>query len=268
MAHSEKSPEPVEQGGRPSGAPARPGDFSAALVEEVPADALERSRVIADETRHELLARALAEGTGLQALNNALMDVYRLHRRVDAYTLLFELNLRPFSLIASRIMRMTGCRGGLQDILQESFLAIYRYPTKFCAEKPNAFRNWSYSIIRNTVYRHLNKVSKQGIPADSLAEILVDASAESPAEATEHGESAEHCRQVYGLLLALYSWAYENELKDRDRLALELVEVRKLGYREAADLLSIRLENFKMIVCRARKKILQCMIRVLGTRKP
>ena len=39
-----------------------------------------------------------------------------------------------------------------------------------------------------------------------------------------------------------------------------------MGYREAADLLSIRLENFKMIVCRARKKILQCMIRVLGTR--
>ncbi len=258
------SPEPVENSGSQSAATT----YSAALAEEVPAEVLTRAQLIADETRHELLALALKQGTGLQALNNALMDVYRLHHRVDAYTLLFELNLHPFSLIASRIMRMTGCRGGMQDILQESFLAIYRYPTKFCAEKPNAFRNWSYSIIRNTVYRHLNKVSKQGVPADSLAEILADESAESPAQATENGESAVHCRQVYGLLLALYSWAYQNELKDRDRLALELVEVRKLGYREAADLLSIRLENFKMIVCRARKKILQCMIRVLGTRKP
>ena len=88
----------------------------------------------------------------------------------------------------------------------------------------------------------------------------------TPAQGAETAESDERCRKVYQLLLSLYTHAYLHELKPRDRVALELVEVRGMGYREAADLLSIRLENFKMIVCRARKKILQCMIRVLGTR--
>ena len=53
--------------------------------------------------------------------------------------------------LAARIMRMTGSRADPNDVLQEAFLAIYRYPTRFRAEKPNAFRNWSYSISRNTV---------------------------------------------------------------------------------------------------------------------
>jgi len=35
-------------------------------------------------------------------------------------------------------------------------------------------------------------------------------------------------------------------------------------YREAADQLGIKLENFKMVVCRARKKILKQMNRLLG----
>ena len=243
------------------------GRFGARLIEEVPADALIRSAHIAEDTGHELLASTLKGQGGLQALNNALMDTYRAHQRMDAYTLLFELNMRPFSLIAARIMRQTGCRRGLNDILQETFLAIYRYPSKFCPAKPNAFRNWSYSIIRNTIYRHLNVLSHQGIPADSLAETLADEHAPAPDRVSELAESDERCRRVYALLLSLYSWAYINELKPRDRVALELVEVQHLGYREASELLSIRLENFKMIVCRARKKILQCMIRVLGTRK-
>jgi RNA polymerase sigma factor (sigma-70 family) len=239
----------------------------AAAVEEVSADIVKRARVIADETRHELLSSVLDGPVALQALNNALMDVYRAHARVDAYTLLFELNLRPFSMIAARIMRMTGSRGDINDVLQETFLAIYRYPSKFCPAKPNAFRNWSYSIIRNTVYRHLNHVSHQGIPADSLAETLADEHALAPDRVSELAESDQACRRVYALLLSLYSWAYIHELKPRDRVALELVEVQHLGYRQASELLSIRLENFKMIVCRARKKILQCMIRVLGTRQ-
>jgi DNA-directed RNA polymerase specialized sigma24 family protein len=68
------------------------------------------------------------------------------------------------------------------------------------------------------------------------------------------------------MLLCLYNDIFERDLKPRDRLALQLVEVDRLGYREAAQQLGIRLENFKMIVCRARKKIFQSLVRTLGTR--
>jgi RNA polymerase sigma factor (sigma-70 family) len=239
-------------------------------VEEAPPAALERARGIAEATGHALLAATVRQGPscGLQALNNALMDAFREHQHVDAFTLLFELNLRPFSLVAARILRMTNGRADLNDILQEAFLAIYRYPTRFQPDKPNAFRNWSHSIIRNTVFRHNQLAGREGIPAEMLADVLVDPQAEPPGQASEEAEAEARCRRVYALLLLIYAHAYQHELRPRDRLALDLVEVQGVGYREATEVLGIRLENFKMVVCRARKKIFQSMIRVLGTRLP
>jgi RNA polymerase sigma factor (sigma-70 family) len=247
---------------------AHDGQVSTLQVDEVSPAVMTRVQRLAEETDHALLKRVLAGqlGNEFQALNNALMDVFRLESSMEAFSLLFELNTRPFGIIASRILRMTGCRAELGDILQETFLAIYRYPTRFCPDKPNAFRNWSYSIIRNTVYRHLQTAGRDGIPVDLIAEILVDESASTPSADTENAESDARCQRVYELVLCLYNDIFERELKDRDRRALHLVEVERLPYREAADQLGIRLENFKMIVCRARKKIFQSLVRILGTR--
>ena len=257
----------------PSPSPSQPAKTSrrrtAVAPETVTLATLAAAQAVAEETAHPLLVATVARGLDceVQALNNALMDTFRALKSVSAYTLLFELNARPFSLVAARIMRMTGSRADPNDILQEAFLAVYRYPTRFCPDKPNAFRNWSYSIIRNTVYRSLNKDSREGVPAEMLADVLADTSMSTPLEATARDEADIACRKVYGVFLALYMQAYHGELKDRDRLALQLVEVQKLGYRDAAERLDIRLENFKMVVCRARKKIIQYMVRVLGTRQ-
>jgi len=236
-------------------------------LDEVSPDALLRARRLADETGHALLVRVLQSEAGVefQALNNALMDLYRERASTAAYSLLFELNMRPFSMIATRILRLTNSRADLGDILQETFLAIYRYPSRFCPDKPNAFRNWSYSIIRNTIYRHLQVDSREAIPVDLVYDILPDDRAACPAAETEAAESDERCQRVYGLLLCLYAEIYEQHLKPRDRLALRLVEVEHMAYRDAADVLGCKLENFKMIVCRARKKIFASLVRVLGS---
>lgn len=238
--------------------------------DRVSADALARAEVVARQTRHPLLESVVELGLAAerQALDSALMDAYRALGSVAAYTLLVELNLRPFTLVAARLLRMSGSRADPQDIVQEAFLAIYRYPTRFCPDKTNAFRNWSYSILRNTVYRSLNKDSREGVPADLLADVLEDTNAPSPLNESVEVEERARAQRVYGLLLMLYLHAFETELKARDRQALMLVEVQGLGYREAADELGIKLENFKMVVCRARKKIHQFMVRVLGTRMP
>jgi RNA polymerase sigma factor (sigma-70 family) len=251
----------------PAAAPAE-ALLSRPAFEAVPEDALERAIRLARNVDHPLLKRVVETRPGpeFQALNNALMDTYRVHGSLEAFSLLFELNTRPFTVIANRILRMTGSRADIGDILQETFLAIYRYPSRFCPDKPCAFRNWSYSIIRNTVYRHLQLAAREGIPVDLVAEILPDERVSTPSAASEEAESDEQCERVYGLLLCLYMEIYERDLKPRDRLALQLVEVDRLGYREAAQKLGIRLENFKMIVCRARKKIFQSLVRTLGTR--
>src|SRR5262245_11138221 len=239
-------------------------------LDEVPASALLQARRLADETGHVLLNRVLSAGPRVefQALNNALMDLYRERSSTAAYSLLFELNMRPFTMIATRILRLTNCRADLGDILQETFLAIYRYPSRFCPDKPNAFRNWSYSIIRNTIYRHLQVDAREAVPVDLVYDILPDDRAACPAAESENAESDERCQRVYGLLLCLYAHIYEHDLKPRDRLALRLVEVERMAYRDAADVLGCKLENFKMIVCRARKKIFASLVRVLGSRRP
>jgi len=240
------------------------------VLDEVSPAAVEQARRLAQETGHVLLNRVLSAGPRVefQALNNALMDLYRERSSIPAYSMLFELNMRPFSMIATRILRMTNCRADLGDILQEAFLAIYRYPTRFCPDKPNAFRNWSYSIIRNTIYRHLQVDAREAIPVDLVYDILPDDRAPCPALESENAEANECCQRVYGLLLVLYAEIYEHDLKPRDRLALQLVEVEHMPYREAADVLGCKLENFKMIVCRARKKIFASLVCALGSPRP
>ena len=239
-------------------------------LDEVTPAALAQARRLADETGHALLVRVLATDPKVefQALNNALMDLYRERASTAAYSLLFELNMRPFSMIATRILRLTNCRADLGDILQETFLAIYRYPSRFCPDKPNAFRNWSYSIIRNTIYRHLQTDAREAIPVDLVYDIIPDDRAACPAAESEQAESDERCQRVYGLLLSLYSEIYVQDLTQRDRLALQLVEVEHMAYRDAADVLGCKLENFKMIVCRARKKIFASLVCVLGSQHP
>ena len=51
-------------------------------------------------------------------------------------------------------------------------------------------------------------------------------------------------------------------LSDRERQAIHLVEVDELSYRETAERLAIKLENLKMVIFRARRKIHRSMRRV------
>lgn len=234
--------------------------------ERVAAKDVEEALRIGTERRHALLSDVAAGEPELQELNNALMDCFREHGDVDAYALLYRLNVTAFSRVAANVMRISGCRVDIHDVMQEAFVAIYRYPSRFRPEKKNAFRNWSYSIIRNTVYRHAQGAVRDGTPVETLAEVLADESTASPPSASIEAEADARCRRAYALLLGLYREIYEHELRPREQFALQLVEHDGVGYRDAAELMEVRLENFKMIVCRARKRIAHALVRVLGTR--
>ena len=57
-------------------------------------------------------------------------------------------------------------------------------------------------------------------------------------------------------------------LSDRERAALQMVEVQEYSYRQAADELGIKLENLKMVIFRARRKIHRSMRRVFDGMSP
>jgi len=75
------------------------------------------------------------------------------------------------------------------------------------------------------------------------------------------GESQRECSRVYLTYLHFYLRFYLL-LSAREQLAIHLVEVDGMSYRAAASRLEIKLENLKMVIFRARRKIHRSMRRV------
>ncbi|MBM3961359.1 MAG: hypothetical protein FJ306_05585, partial [Planctomycetes bacterium] len=84
-----------------------------------------------------------------------LMAAYQRTRDDAVLALLFECNRDSFLQAIQQGLRRTWLRIDPQDVLQEVFLNICRYPTRFDADKIDAFRNWGHRIVRNTLLRAL-----------------------------------------------------------------------------------------------------------------
>jgi RNA polymerase sigma factor (sigma-70 family) len=199
-------------------------------------------------------------------LSTRLMETYRATQSSLAFGLLYETNYRLFlAIIASRLRRFYFALDA-QDVLQEVFFNIYRYPHRFHADKDQAFRNWASMIIRNTVYKATREKDREvthELPDDEI-EARADERVGSPLGSAIRDESEGLCSRTYLLYLRLYMAAYE-QLSSRERLALEMVEIDGRPYKEAAQALDIRLENLKMVIFRARKKILRTLDRVMAS---
>ena len=195
---------------------------------------------------------------------NRLMSIFRDHSLVEAYSLLYEISHKQFLLIIFNKIKYYCHLLDPKDILQDVFLSIYRYPHRFNGEKKHAYRNWSYSIIRNTILKHLKMRNNQESSSEAILEIIEDERTVSPLNSLVRKESLKKFKKLYILYLIIYLNIVNNHLSAREKLALHLVEVDDKRYREAAETLGIKLENFKMVVCRARKKILKHMNRLLG----
>ena len=71
-------------------------------------------------------------------------------------------------------------------------------------------------------------------------------------------------RGAYALLLLHYAAAFD-QLKERDRHALQMVEVEGAGYAEVGRRLGVGRSNTKMIVFRARQRLRAELSRTLDT---
>jgi DNA-directed RNA polymerase specialized sigma24 family protein len=187
-----------------------------------------------------------------------LMENYKCTSSGDAYSLLFEVSARPFhTIICSRLRRHYYLLDP-HDVLQEVFFNIYRYPYRFKAEKPASFRNWANTIIRNTILKFIRDRSRDASLsfADEEIDSRVDPRQLSPLGEAIRDESSRICGKLYLVYLLLYAGHY-NRLSKKERRALHAVEVEGLSYREVSLELGIKLENLKMVIFRARKKILR-----------
>lgn len=195
-------------------------------------------------------------------VNTRLMDAYKTTGSPDAFSLLYELNQHGF--LCAIQSRIRSYRGVLEacDVLQEVFFNIYRYPHRFDGEKPEAFRHWANTIIRNTVLKHLRQSGRPvrfEYVGEEIAERADDRS-ENPLHESMDTEGEGDAARAYLLTLTLYLEAFE-KLSPREQQALELVEVEGLCYRDASLALRMKIENLKMVIFRARRKMYRQMRR-------
>jgi RNA polymerase sigma-70 factor (ECF subfamily) len=203
------------------------------------------------------------------ALSTRLMETFRRQTGRAAFGLLYELNSQHLLVQVAGRLRRYASKADPRDVLQEVFFNIYRYPHRFNAEREDAFRVWSAMIVRNTVLKHLRALGRGGrseVPLEDLSE-QPEVQTQSPLIGAIERESTHECARVYLVYLHLYLRFY-SMLSERERAALHLVEVRESSYREAADELGIKLENLKMVIFRARRKIHRSMRRVFDGLSP
>jgi RNA polymerase sigma-70 factor (ECF subfamily) len=225
------------------------------LAAELPRDEHARCLAIAAELERDV--ESLRD-----TISTRLMESFRARNGRATFGLLYELNADHILLQVAARLRRFASRSDPRDVLQEVFFNIYRYPHRFNAEREDAFRVWSAMIVRNTVLKHLRslgRAAKNQVVADDLLVKPAVPSA-SPLSGAIEAESQDECTRVYLTSLHLYLHFY-GMLSERERAALHMVEVEETSYRAAAEALGIKLENLKMVIFRARRKIHRAMRR-------
>ena len=193
-----------------------------------------------------------------------LMDCFRRSEDPAVFELLFELNRASFLHAIEGNLRRASAAVDAQDVLQEVFLNIYRYPSRFEPDRAEAFRGWGHRIARNTLFKFLKRQTKLArfAPIDEEHTQPADLHDVGPERTASRSERAATVNCAYVLYLELYLRHFR-ELSQKEQRALTLVEVEGWSYRDTAADLGIRLENLKMVVFRGRKKIFRGMERSL-----
>ena len=123
-----------------------------------------------------------------------------------------------------------------EDIVQESFLKLWRKPELWKEKKNSKFTTWFYRIIVNACYDLNKKKSSQEM-------CLVDD--EQLAEQIADSEDLSH-QQLTAIDAAL------RNLPERQRTALNLCFYEELSNAEAADVMGIRLKALQSLIMRGK----------------
>ena len=193
-------------------------------------------------------------------VSTCLMDAFKNSGDSAVFALLFELNRASFLQAIQSSLRRAFHHVDPQDVLQEVFLNIYRYPHRFHADKADAFRGWGHRIARNTLLKFLKGQARLSRFREMDEETMQpeDLHTRRPDRAASESETAVVVNHAYVLYLQLYLLHFE-KLSSKEQQALTMVEVEGVSYRDAAAAMGIRVENLKMVIFRGRRKIFRGM---------
>jgi RNA polymerase sigma-70 factor (ECF subfamily) len=206
----------------------------------------------------------------LDALATALMDLYRKTGSAEVFEALVQVSHDQLLRRVRARTRYLGDHVPADELLQDALINIFRYPDRFDSTRPGAFKAWASTIVDNAIRRHLRRSQAgQSVnlrPVEAL-EQEPDRRQPEPGQRAMDKEACQRAAAGYRVFLALYLHAYET-LRPRERFVLQMVEVRGLRYAELARALGIRPEALKMVVFRARRRILARIAALLPSERP
>ena len=207
--------------------------------------------------------RREAERLELQR-QTALMARFRDTREPQAFEDLYDSARAGLLTWIVQRMATSGLDADPTELLQDTFINVYRYAGTFRDERGNTFRGWARTIAANVVRRARGRrrpaLSFQALP-NGVFEPTDER--EGPHDTLELDEQRRSLARAWVLVLLHYAAAAQ-ELSERDRQALHLVEVEGLPYAEVARRLRVRSSNMKMIVFRSRRRIRARMLQAFG----
>lgn len=127
-----------------------------------------------------------------------------------------------------------------EDIVQESFLKLWRKPTLWQPKRGSKFTTWFYRLIVNACYDLNKKKSSQEIS------LIDEKDGQNYELVTEDDESSQ---QITDIETAL------KELPERQRMALNLCFYEELSNSEAASIMGIRLKALQSLIMRGKASL-------------
>jgi RNA polymerase sigma factor (sigma-70 family) len=211
---------------------------------------------VADELARRGLVRSgrLALRDADAWLGTALMTLYRDTRSSECFDALYSTSRAAVERWILSLVRGGAPRLDADELVQETFINVYRYPNAFRPEHPGSFRAWVRAIALNAMRRASTRSGELSLDevAERRSEIAI--SNVTPLASVLEGEERETLRAGWLLLLLLTQQALE-QLRPRERQALELLECDGLSGIRAAAELQVSRSNFKMIVFRGRRRL-------------
>jgi RNA polymerase sigma factor (sigma-70 family) len=192
-------------------------------------------------------------------LDTALMALWRDTGEEVAFEALYAHACDRVLLWLRWLGRGEGVGPDPSDLLQDTFVNVYRYGRGFRDDGPSSFRSWVRTIAGNA----LRRATTRGRPrhrGELSLEDLPDGHGEpadpgrGPHLRLVEGEERKALAEAWLLFLAHYVRAYAG-LSPRDRRALRLVEVQGLSYAQTCARLGVSGSNMKMIMLRARRRL-------------
>ena len=203
-------------------------------------------------------AHPVACATPAAYSDTQLMARYRDTRDLHAMEALVDRNRDKFigSIRRRYGLRLRGVEP--EDIVQEAFVNICRYPDQFRDEAEDSFAAWSGGILRNVVNSWTRKAMRSSAKSRLTSELVASVADDGPgpAEVVEAREAAQVVDDAYLILMMLYRSAFERLSPSAQEL-LSWVELDAVPYGEIGARLGVRSQAVKVRVFRARRRVWQ-----------